>query len=315
MRKSLVGFLSVGPGLALLLLSSEALASLGEGGPPGSLLAVIFIGSVLIPGIFAFFAWRIAKRSRFLESHIRKIEDRNRVLEEKSADLKEFTIALTHDLRHPLQHVSGFLGLLKKDCADQLDDRAMEYIDVAIAGTKRMANLTQGLLDYSHIEGQVIDIEVVDLSETMGEVIRDLSARLEEVGAKITVVGTLPMVWGTESLLYQVLQNLITNAIKYRRKGVPLKVRVEHEARKGEWVLRVEDNGIGIAEKDIDPVFKLLHRVHSDASYEGSGIGLAVSKRIIERHGGRIWVESELGKGSTFFVVLPAPDQSRFPER
>jgi PAS domain S-box-containing protein len=224
-------------------------------------------------------------------------------LEHSNQELQQFAHVASHDLQEPLRMVSSYLRLLEQRCQGQLDEAASEYIAFAVDGAARMQALIRDLLAYSRVGTHGEPFEPTDCQAVLEQVLQDLKVTLEESGAVITH-DPLPVVRGDATQLGQLLQNLISNAIKFRGQRPP-EIHVGVERRGDEWVFAVRDNGIGIEEQYFERIFLVFQRLHTQAEYPGTGIGLAVCKRIVERHGGRIWVESEPGQGATFYFTLP----------
>ena len=199
--------------------------------------------------------------------------------------------------------VASYTRLLAEEYEDLLDDEGKKYIRYATDGAKRMQALIDDLLAYSRVGRAQLPPQPVDLNVVMG-VVRDNLASFLEESAGLLEVGDLPTVAGNRTLFVQLLQNLVANAIKFRGDKPPL-ICVSCQHRDDELVIAVEDNGIGIAPQYHDRIFQVFQRLHSRGEYEGTGIGLAVCKKIVEQHGGRIWVESEPGQGTTFYFTLP----------
>ena len=228
-------------------------------------------------------------------------------LEERNAELEQFAYVASHDLQEPLRMVSSFLQLLQRRYADELDETADEYIAYAVDGAKRMQVLIRDLLAYSRVGTRGKPFKPVDMNRTLEVVLTDLGPALEEEGADVQAED-LPTVSADETQMRQLLQNLVANAVKFRDDEPPV-VRVSAErVRQGDdpaWRFAVADNGIGIDAQYEDRVFQIFQRLHTRDEYEGTGIGLAMCKKIVERHGGRIWFESEPGEGTTFFFTVP----------
>jgi light-regulated signal transduction histidine kinase (bacteriophytochrome) len=223
-------------------------------------------------------------------------------LERSNNDLEHFASIASHDLQEPLRMVASYTQLLAERYEGQLDEKAKKYITYAVDGAIRMQQLVNDLLAYSRISTRGKPIENTDSHSILGEVISNLSAMIEE-GKAIVTNDELPMVRADASQLVQLFQNLLVNAIKFRGKDFPrVHVSARDEGRK--WVFSVRDNGIGIDQQYADRIFVIFQRLHTRQEYSGTGIGLAVCKRIVERHGGKIWFESEPGKGSTFFFSV-----------
>lgn len=222
-------------------------------------------------------------------------------------ELEEYAYVVSHDLQEPLRTISSYMDIFAKRYRDRFDERAAKYIDTITRGANRMRALISDLLQFSRIgHGEQVTQES-DLSEILREVLGGLAATIGEQGAEITH-DDLPTVRGAKVELTLVLQNLLSNGLKFQRPDVTPKLHVSAEKSGGEWKIGIRDNGVGIAPENIDAVFSIFKRVHSKSEYPGTGIGLAIVKKIIERHGGRVWVESELGSGSTFYLTLPAHD-------
>ncbi|ELZ23893.1 GAF sensor signal transduction histidine kinase [Haloterrigena salina JCM 13891] len=229
---------------------------------------------------------------------------RERALEESNERLEQFAYAASHDLQEPLRMVTSYLQLLENRYGDAFDEDGEEFLDFAVDGADRMREMIDGLLAYSRVETQGDPFEPVDLDALLEDVREDLQIQIEETDATIATDG-LPRVSGDASQLRQVLQNLLENAIQYS-DDTPPRVRIDATRRGREWVISVEDDGIGIDPDDQDRVFTVFDRLHSREEYDGTGIGLALCQRIVERHGGDIWVDAEPGDGSTFSFTLPA---------
>jgi signal transduction histidine kinase len=230
-------------------------------------------------------------------------------LARSNADLEQFAYVASHDLQEPLRKVSGFCQLLQMRYADQLDERANEYIHYAVDGAKRMQDLINDLLAFSRVGRTTEAFEPVDLDAVARDVVEVLGPAVEDAGATITV-GDLPVVSGDRRLLAATLQNLVSNALKFRSDEPPV-VDITATLRDGaagdEWIITVADNGIGIDPDYAEQIFTIFKRLHSKTDYAGTGIGLALAKKIVEFHGGRIWLEPTASGGSTFKLVLPAP--------
>ncbi|RZH66501.1 PAS domain-containing sensor histidine kinase [Natrinema altunense] len=234
----------------------------------------------------------------------RQLEETIERLEESNKRLEQFAYAASHDLQEPLRMISSYLQLIESRYAEDLDADGEEFIDYAVDGAERMRDMIEGLLAYSRVETQGNPLEPVALESVLESVVADLHLRIEETDADVEIAD-LPRVEGDASQLRQVFQNLLSNAIEYT-DGEPPRISVDAERRGSEWTISVHDEGIGIEPDDQDRVFEVFQRLHSRENYSGTGIGLALCQRIIERHGGEIWVDSEPGVGSTFSLTLPA---------
>ena len=218
-------------------------------------------------------------------------------------ELEHFAYVASHDLQEPLRKITSFIDLLERQYKNQLGENADEYIERVVDGADRMQRLITDLLEYSRVGQGEISLTQIDLEAVLSRVLSNLGTEIEENGAVITH-DPLPTVQANESLVDRLLQNLIGNAIKFRREEAP-HVHISTEQKGGEWRFSIRDNGIGIDPENIGKIFMLFQRVHSREEYPGTGIGLAICKKIVQRHGGRIWVESQPGQGSTFFLTLP----------
>lgn len=224
-------------------------------------------------------------------------------LQRSNAELEQFAYVASHDLQEPLRMVSSYTQLLAKRYKAKLDGEAIEFIEFAVDGVKRMQTLIKDLLEFSRVGTRGKEFAPVS-SEAAGQLAcRNLAATIEERGAEVTL-SALPVVMADQGQLVQLFQNLIANAMKYCQEPTP-KVHLSWQAEDGKCLFAVKDNGIGIAPEFAERIFVLFQRLHGKGEYDGTGIGLAVCKKIVERHGGRIWVESAAGQGSTFKFTLP----------
>ncbi|SEH64381.1 PAS domain S-box protein [Magnetospirillum fulvum] len=223
-------------------------------------------------------------------------------------ELEQFAYVASHDLREPLRMISSYLSLIERRYATNLDEDGRQFLDYARDGAQRMDRLVLDLLDYARIERGGDPIVPVDVRSTIDQAIRDLGSAIAESGAQITVEepDRLPRVLGDGAQLTRLFQNLIGNALKYRLPDRPPEIRLSCRREGAEWRFDVADNGIGIEPAYFDRIFRIFQRLHPQGRYDGTGIGLAICKRIVDRHGGRIWVESTPGQGSVFSFTLPA---------
>ena len=233
----------------------------------------------------------------------RNLKDKSAELERSNEELSHFAYAVSHDLQEPLRTITGFINLLAQRYGEQLDERADTYIEYTVDGAARMKRLIEDLLSYSRVSTHAKEPTSVDLNETLQGVKGNLTAALRESGASLTS-DELPRVLADNSQVLQLLQNLVGNALKFRGEARP-EVHVS-AARKGDAIqVSVRDNGIGMEMGMAHRIFKIFQRLHHRREYEGTGIGLAVCKRIVERHGGQIWVQASPGEGATFHFTLP----------
>ena len=224
-------------------------------------------------------------------------------LARSNADLQQFAYVASHDLQEPLRMVASYTQLLARRYRGKLDQDADDFINFAVDGATRMQQLINDLLAYSRVETRGKEFSPTNCDEVVDLVIGDLSAAIAEAAAVVTR-DSLPTVMADASQLGQLFQNLIANAVKYRRDEPP-RVHVSAERDDGGWRFAVQDNGIGIDRQYFDRIFVIFQRLHGKGDYPGTGIGLAICKKIVERHGGRIWVESEPGQGTTFYFTIP----------
>jgi len=234
----------------------------------------------------------------------RQIRQRTEELARSNRDLEQFAYVASHDLQEPLRAVAGPLQLLQRRYQDQLDARADEFIGHAVDGATRMQTLIDDLLSYSRVGRFEDPTQPVSAEQALEFALKNLVVVIEETGARIEHE-TLPVVQAISSQLALLFQNLIGNALKFRRKERTPVIRVRAEPLDGEWRFSVADNGIGISEQYFERIFVIFQRLHTRREYPGTGLGLALCKRIVEHHGGQIWVESTPGEGTTFFFTLP----------
>lgn len=224
-------------------------------------------------------------------------------LRQSNEDLQQFAYVASHDLQEPLRMVASFTQLLAERYREKLDDRAMKWIDFAVDGAQRMQRLIQDLLSFSRVHTHGQDFEMIQMSDVIKEAEKNLQAAIEESGTTISTQD-LPVVKADFTQMVQLFQNLITNAIKFCPDGPPL-IKISAQKKEKEWEFCVKDNGIGIDPQFMQKIFIIFKRLHTREQYPGTGIGLAVCKRILQRHSGKIWVTSEPGKGSRFYFTLP----------
>ncbi|HYG23261.1 MAG TPA: ATP-binding protein [Verrucomicrobiae bacterium] len=225
-------------------------------------------------------------------------------LARSNTELQQFAYVASHDLSEPLRMIVSYLQLLVSRHRARLDAEAMEFIGYAVDGAERMQKLIHDLLAYARVDSKAREFQPTDCNQVLAGVLLNLKVIIDETAAAIEHE-TLPTVLGDAIQLTQVFQNLISNAIKFRGPRPP-HITISAEPREGEWLFKVADNGIGIDARNFERVFVIFQRLHTRQEYPGTGIGLAICKKIIERHGGRIWVESEPGQGTTFWFTIPA---------
>jgi signal transduction histidine kinase len=235
------------------------------------------------------------------------VEERTAECERSNAELQQFAYVASHDLQEPLRMISSYLQLLERRYKGRLDADADDFIFYAVDGAKRMQALICDLLAYSRVQTRGKPFEPTDAEQGLNLTLKNLQTAIEESNAKITH-DPLPTVVVDEVQLVQVFQNLIGNAIKFRGDEPP-RIHVSAEKGANKWIFLVSDNGIGIDPQYAEKIFGIFQRLHGAREYPGTGIGLAVCKRIVERHGGRIWVDSEPGKGATFYFTIPIKEE------
>jgi two-component system, sensor histidine kinase and response regulator len=251
---------------------------------------------------------QLADRNARLAQEVAVRHQAEAALQRSNAELEQLAYVASHDMQEPLRMIASYLQLVEQRYQDKLDADGREFIGYAVDGAKRMQVLINDLLTYSRVGTKARPFEPVALKAVVETALLHLRVAIEESGARIDVSDSLPQVrvQGDSTQLVQLMQNLVANAIKFRGSAAP-EVRIEcHDDGVG-WRLQVRDNGIGIEPAYFERIFVLFQRLHGRGAYPGTGIGLALCKRIVERHGGRIWVESTPGQGSAFCFTLPHP--------
>jgi signal transduction histidine kinase len=274
--------------------------------------AVVGVGLLLITPLACFgmwASWRLVRDNRDLAQSRKALEESIEELARSNADLQQFVYVASHDLKEPLRMVASYTQLLARRYQGKLDSDADEFIRYAVDGANRMQLLINDLLTYSRVTVQDKVFEEVDCNSVLEEVLSDLRVAVEESRAVVTR-DPLPRVMADRVQLGQLFQNLIGNAIKFHGKEAP-QVYLSAERRPTEWLFSVRDNGVGLDPEYAERIFVIFQRLHNREEYPGTGIGLAICKKIVERHGGRIWVVSQTGQGATFYFTLPIIGQSR----
>jgi light-regulated signal transduction histidine kinase (bacteriophytochrome) len=251
-----------------------------------------------IIGVFA--AARDISKLKKAEIRLEKLIDK---LEISNKELEQFAYVASHDLKEPLRMITSFLQLLKIKYEDNLDENANDYINYAVDGAKRMDVMINDLLEYSRVGSKERKFEYLLAEDIVDTVLTNLKTLIEEKNAIVTY-DPLPVIYANEYQMIQLFQNLITNGIKYCTKKIP-RINISVIVKDDEYVFSVKDNGIGIDKAHLKRIFTIFQRLHTRDEYDGSGIGLAISKKILQKHRGKIWAESETGKGSTFYFTLP----------
>ncbi|GAB4428945.1 MAG: hypothetical protein Fur0044_26730 [Anaerolineae bacterium] len=234
-----------------------------------------------------------------------RVAHRTAELEAVNKDLEAFSYSVSHDLRAPLRAVSGFAAILARRHRANLNDEGQHYLDNIVQAGEQMGRLIDDLLTYSRLGRSSVHRGPVALREIFTLLAEEFAGRVKEIGGRLEIADDLPVVMGDKTLLTQIFTNLLDNALTYRRADVPAQVTVTHQTEDKMVIVRVSDNGIGIAPEYQEKIFNIFQRLHSQEEYPGTGIGLATVKRSVEMLGGRLWVESKVGQGSAFFVKLP----------
>ncbi len=235
----------------------------------------------------------------------KRLRESSDALQRSNDELQQFAYVASHDLQEPLRAIAGYCGLLSQYYSDQLDEDGQQYLQYAVEGAKRMQTLIDSLLNLSRVRTHGKPFAATDLNAVVQAAMKNLSVQITEADAEIDV-GQLPEVMGDATQLIQLMQNLLSNAIKFHRASVRPKIEVyADDSRQREWLICVRDNGIGIDPKHVDRIYTVFQRLHTREAYSGTGIGLSICKRVIERHRGQIWTESEPDRGSTFFFTIP----------
>lgn len=279
-------------------------------------MLLFFLASLLGTGAFVLVRQMLAQRKlrTIIDRQLRteqelresqsQLEQRTLDLMRSNEDLQAFAYSVSHDLQEPVRTQALFSQLLQKRYGDTLPPEAEGFIAVIRSNALRSQEMMRSLLVYSRAGQADRERALVDCAAVVSRVLEDLRSPLEKDGARVEV-DPLPNVWGWEDRLQQVFQNLIDNAAKYRKPDTPSLIRISAKRDGSEWKFSVADNGIGFDQQYAEKVFGLFKRLHGQDRFRGSGIGLALCKRIVERHGGRMWAESDEGKGSTFCFTLP----------
>lgn len=260
-------------------------------------------------GIHAALRAHAAARREFLSvrrelRHKRDLQKSVAALEKSNAELEQFAYVASHDLQSPLRNVISFAQLLQRRCGESLGAKGGEYVATIIHSAGHMHSLITDLLTFSRVGRGNPALAPIDMEHLLAEVEHTLAARIREKGAQITH-GPLPVIAGTPTEVRQLLQNLLENALTFQADGTPPQVHVAARSAQSSWEFSVRDNGIGIRPEHQGRIFQMFERLHDGEAFPGTGVGLAICRKIVLQHGGRIWVESEVGKGATFRFTLP----------
>lgn len=247
----------------------------------------------------------IAVRKTVEKALTRKTEE----LARSNAELEQFAYVASHDLQEPLRMVASYTQMIARRYRGKLDADADEFIGYAVDGATRMQNLIRDLLSYSRLTTQGSPLEITEAKAACESAIKNLQKAIEERNGTVNV-GPLPAVRADATQLTQLFQNLVGNGLKYCDKSKPV-IQISAKPNGDEWIFSVQDNGIGIDPKYFERIFQMFQRLHTREEYPGTGIGLALCRKIVDRHGGRIWVESEAGHGATFLFTIPKNERSR----
>lgn len=249
-----------------------------------------------------------ASISRSIEARI-KAEQRLSAsanhLRKANRDLKDFVYIASHDLQEPLRLISSYLQIIKEDYGDKFDEDGERYIDYTLQSSQRLQSLINDLLGYSRLNTTQQPLAKIDLEKLVAHTINDQQILIQEKNGTIKIDGELPRVFGDQAQLGLVFSNLITNALKYSSNERLPEITISATSNTDETIICVADNGIGFEQRQAERIFQVFRRLHAPHQYSGTGIGLSICKKVIDRHGGRIWAESEPGVGSQFFFSVP----------
>jgi signal transduction histidine kinase len=243
-----------------------------------------------------------ASLEKKVRDRTKELEQLNKELEQSNKDLQQFAYVTSHDLREPLRMITSFLQLLERRYEYKLDQDANEFIGFAVNGAKRLDYMINDLLEYSRVANKKREFNEIDINKVLEQTILNLKSSIDDSRAEITY-DPLPTLHGDEQLMILLFQNLISNSIKYRKEEIP-KINISAIKESNQYLFTVKDNGIGMSPDHLKKIFTIFQRLHTKEEYEGTGIGLAIAQKIVHQHSGEIWVESEQGKGSTFYFTI-----------
>ena len=262
------------------------------------------LACLALVGMFIYWVWQQRKTNTLLEQKNKQIDHQNNQLTQYNEELKQFAYVASHDLKEPLRTINAFTTLLHRQHHAHFDEESNEFMTFIIAATKRMQNLLNDLLTYSKIDRQQVPEEILDTREIINITLANLQRRIKENDAVIKISQcSMPRIRATSSQMVQLFQNIIGNALKFKGKNPPI-ITISCESTPDFHQFSIRDNGIGIPKEKYQQIFEMFNRVHSRQDFDGTGIGLATCKKIVERHGGKIWVESTEGEGSAFFFTI-----------
>lgn len=246
----------------------------------------------------------VAKKTESLKKIKNQLEDMVVSLKESNEELENFAYATSHDLQEPLRQISTFVQLMEKRMGGRLDAKEQSYLKFIVDGTENMQALIDDLLEYSRLTRQKYANEKIDLNQLVAKVLHLFQETIQNTQAQIRL-DSLPVIAGKKVLVQQLFQNLLSNAFKYRKPDVPLRINIEAEDKTNHWQFVVTDNGIGILPEFHEAIFQLFKRLHTKHAYKGSGMGLALCQKIVQQHLGNIWVNSAPDVGSSFYFTIP----------
>lgn len=292
------------PGGLMVLETYKKIAA--EGGEVN--LGLVEYSNHMVAGTYECSVHQIQKHYVYVMlRNVTELEQAKNDLEVKNKELNQFAMITSHDLKEPLNSFTGVIQLLREEYQEKLDEQANELLNFMSQANVRMLNVINDVLDYGRL-GQGKELTTIDCNEVIEMVKQDFAAKIAETNTSLQVE-ELPIINGYKTEIRLLFQNLVSNAIKFRKLDVAPTIKVSVTQKNG-WTFAVQDNGIGIEEQHKDKVFNIFKRLHSESEYEGSGIGLAHCKKIVDLHKGKIWVESDYGVGSTFYFTIPKDSAS-----
>jgi len=272
-----------------------------------NLVFLCFLLAALVPKLFNGLQETLTKEQQLREALAKQqhsLQQALHLVQQKNSELEQFAYVASHDLQEPLRMVTSFMGMLKNKYGEQLDEKANTYINFAVDGGKRMQIMIGDLLELSRTGRKDAIKERISLGDILIEVQQNISKLIEEHHARIIINTALPELDVYRGDMSRLLQNLLSNAIKFRKNGENPLINITVMDQEGMWLISIRDNGIGIESENLEKIFEIFSRLHAQDAYRGSGIGLAVCKKVAEQHGGRIWAESKEGEGSTFNFTI-----------